>query len=141
MNGILWQDEWRTAREDEFPSIVSVRGIWQQHVCLGVLVDRYHVLTAAHCLNQTGPNPMIYVNVRSTEHRVKVQKRVEYSASEMPLPEITLLLLLAHCLITTSIRRMGGRSHNSSAETMEPVVCGLCALPVGFYESMRVEVG
>ncbi|CAD7698979.1 unnamed protein product [Ostreobium quekettii] len=48
-----------TVPTSRFPAIVSIRGRAQQHVCTGAAIARWHVLTAAHCIDRAGHNLLI----------------------------------------------------------------------------------
>ncbi|CAD7698874.1 unnamed protein product [Ostreobium quekettii] len=49
------------APEGRFPWIVSIRNPVRLHRCVGILVSRRFVLTAAHCIDDIGKNAIVHI--------------------------------------------------------------------------------
>eukprot|EP00803_Ostreobium_quekettii_P000516 evm.model.scf_2748.1 EVM.evm.TU.scf_2748.1 scf_2748:8234-11324(+) len=55
-----------TAPGASFPALCSIRfSIGHEHKCTGVLIRGRFVLTAAHCVEAVGPNPVIFIGTDS----------------------------------------------------------------------------
>eukprot|EP00803_Ostreobium_quekettii_P000003 evm.model.scf_947.3 EVM.evm.TU.scf_947.3 scf_947:38898-45847(-) len=54
-------DGWHAAIRGRFPYIVSIRGRYREHHCIGAVIYERLVLTSSQCVGDVGPNPIIVI--------------------------------------------------------------------------------
>lgn len=54
---------------NRFPSLVSIEGS-SGHACGGIAITPKLILTAAHCLDDVGPNPVVHVGINHEDAKV-----------------------------------------------------------------------
>ncbi|CAG0885306.1 unnamed protein product [Cyprideis torosa] len=68
----------RDARRGEFKHVVSFQDEnWGGHMCGGVIYDKDHVITAAHCCGKLTPAPTLSVLAGTTHHKNLVSMKLE----------------------------------------------------------------
>lgn len=48
-------------RKGRFTNVVIICNEYKEHICSGVLIHESYILTAAHCIDKVGPNPVVVV--------------------------------------------------------------------------------